>query len=254
MLAGCGPLPSCVHHGNCWPRGNCWRECPAPTVAPLPACPLSKNIRPKYRVRERQGTARQGRARQGRARQGTAGYGMAHRYAEAIRVTVADGDHAARPTTFTWRGRRHVVEVIGSWHLCARWWDAGAASDRTYYHVLSATQGVYELAFDAASRVWVARLRVRFALPPVTSEAAQLSHVLHVSAALQYQRRSNTPARDYTTPQHATHMGHVWGGGDDKRDQERDDEPADTTTTASRGRGPKAGTEAARRGGPVARR
>lgn len=80
---------------------------------------------------------------------------MAHRYAEAVRVTLAQEDSTPRPTTFTWRGRRYFVDVIGTWHLCSHWWNAGKSSDRTYYRVLSSTQGVYELYFDAVSRVWV---------------------------------------------------------------------------------------------------
>lgn len=76
---------------------------------------------------------------------------MARRYGQPVAVEVAGG----RPVAFTWRGRRRAVAVIGDWRLVARWWDAGRATDRTYYRVQTRDWQVFELYHDAATGVWV---------------------------------------------------------------------------------------------------
>lgn len=91
---------------------------------------------------------------------------MARRYGDPVRVTLAqagqvgqatqagDGLGERRPTSFTWRGRRYWVSVLGTWRLRTQWWREQPA-DRTYYRVVTADHQVFELYHDAASSVWV---------------------------------------------------------------------------------------------------
>ena len=89
---------------------------------------------------------------------------MARRYGEPVRVTLAQAGHAAqqhggergetRPTSFTWRGRRYWVSVLGTWRLRAHWWREQPA-ERTYYRVVTADHQVFELYHEAVSGAWV---------------------------------------------------------------------------------------------------
>lgn len=78
---------------------------------------------------------------------------MAHRYGDPVSVTVARGELTS-PTSFTWRGRRYWVSVIGMWRLCSYWWNAEPAS-RTYYRVMTAECQVFELYRTDVTGVWV---------------------------------------------------------------------------------------------------
>ena len=92
---------------------------------------------------------------------------MTRRYGEPVQVTLcadagkgdvddgSDDTHQQQPTSFTWRGRRYWVEVIGRWHLADRWWDATRHSDRRYYRVATADHQVFELYHDTVSGAWV---------------------------------------------------------------------------------------------------
>lgn len=90
---------------------------------------------------------------------------MSRRYGDPVQVTVAQVTHSAkrahesrgeqRPTSFTWRGQRYWVEVIGTWHLCDRWWEVQRHSDRYYYRVVTADHQVFELYHDIVSGIWV---------------------------------------------------------------------------------------------------
>lgn len=77
---------------------------------------------------------------------------MAHRYGDPVSVTVACEEMG--PTSFTWRGRRYWVSVIGMWRLCSYWWNQEPAS-RTYYRVMTADCQVFELYRTHATGVWV---------------------------------------------------------------------------------------------------
>jgi Family of unknown function (DUF6504) len=88
---------------------------------------------------------------------------MAHRYRLPIRVRRGpDG----APHRFTWRGEQYrVQEVLGTWHLCDRWWQSPVAaalgteaqgpSDRHYYRLLVPEQQVFEVYYDTVSHTWV---------------------------------------------------------------------------------------------------
>lgn len=97
---------------------------------------------------------------------------MTRRYGETVQVTLAASADAGerdahyhheheqhqqqqQPTSFTWRGRRYWVTVIGRWHLADRWWDATRHSDRRYYRVATADHQVFELYHDTVSGAWV---------------------------------------------------------------------------------------------------
>ena len=81
---------------------------------------------------------------------------MAHRYGEPVQVTLTQPDQL--PSSFTWRGWRYWVEVIGMWHLghlTDRWWDPARHADRHYYRVMTADHQVFELYHDTVSGVWI---------------------------------------------------------------------------------------------------
>lgn len=89
---------------------------------------------------------------------------MSRRYGNPVQVTVRRAGQAGRghdagtgpvPTSFTWRGRRYWVEVIGTWHLQDRWWDTQRHSDRHYFRVVTADHQVFEFYHDTASDIWV---------------------------------------------------------------------------------------------------
>jgi hypothetical protein len=82
---------------------------------------------------------------------------MAHRFGQPVQVTLA----ASLPVSFLWRGAHYpIAEVLATWHLRDRWWEAPAApgrrpSDRRYYRVRCAGEQIFELYHDAVSDHWV---------------------------------------------------------------------------------------------------
>jgi hypothetical protein len=64
---------------------------------------------------------------------------------------------AGEPVRFTWRGRVYAGEVIGRWHLSARWWDLSERqADRLYYRLLTADHQMFELYRESTSAgLWV---------------------------------------------------------------------------------------------------
>ncbi len=82
----------------------------------------------------------------------TGGEQMSHRYRQSIMVRCADGI----PAAFTWHeGEREVVEVLGTWRLRDRWWDAQTASDRTYYRLRCVDGLLCEIYVDAVTGRWM---------------------------------------------------------------------------------------------------
>lgn len=94
---------------------------------------------------------------------------MTRRYGHAISITHS-GSHL---TGFQWNGVAYrVVEVLATWHLRARWWEAGelseaaeggtvsaraqsVASDRLYYRLRCASGLICEVYHDVVSDAWV---------------------------------------------------------------------------------------------------
>jgi hypothetical protein len=79
---------------------------------------------------------------------------MSRRYQEPIAVTLAPCWLGEGPVAFTWRGRQYRVEVLATWHLCDRWWDAERSADRVYWRVMTKQLGAYELYQENGAR-WV---------------------------------------------------------------------------------------------------
>lgn len=82
---------------------------------------------------------------------------MGRRYGHPIAVTVGDGHPHSHPlpTAFSWRGRRYLVRVIGTWRLRAKWWEPTQATDRLYYRVTTANHQVFDLYHDVLADTWV---------------------------------------------------------------------------------------------------
>ena len=86
---------------------------------------------------------------------------MSRHYGLPVRVKrdAATG----RPRSFVWRGVTwRVREVLSTWHLMARWWEAtnpdhprGGTTDRLCYRVLCQEFAIFEIYFDRAQNTWV---------------------------------------------------------------------------------------------------
>lgn len=64
---------------------------------------------------------------------------------------ILNSRHA--PVAFEWQGRmRRVKEVQECWRFTGAWWDG--ESERTYFRVLAAGGGIYELCFDHGRSIW----------------------------------------------------------------------------------------------------
>ena len=68
--------------------------------------------------------------------------------------------------TFIWHSQQYrVKEVLGTWHLCNRWWKTSSASsvargdlqpsDRFYYRVECTSGLLCDIYFDTVSRKWI---------------------------------------------------------------------------------------------------
>lgn len=108
---------------------------------------------------------------------------MAKRYNESIEVTP-DGGNEGAPLSFSWRGRRYVVDQqLASWREAGEWWNvhragngsgppAGDERARSYYRILARPSGalstgevdsegflcsggaVYDIYFDQMRAEW----------------------------------------------------------------------------------------------------
>jgi hypothetical protein len=90
---------------------------------------------------------------------------MAHHW--GMPILVERDPQSAAPRAFTWRGVRYDgLQVLATWHVVDRWWEASNpyarrhATDRVYYRVLCelrafASLAVFELYFDRAANTWV---------------------------------------------------------------------------------------------------
>jgi hypothetical protein len=79
---------------------------------------------------------------------------MSRRYQEPITVTLGTSWLGEGPVAFTWRGRTHSVEVLATWRLRDRWWDRERQANRTYWRVMTAALGVYEVYCENGA-AWV---------------------------------------------------------------------------------------------------
>lgn len=91
---------------------------------------------------------------------------MAHHW--GLPICVERNPATGAPRAFTWRGVRYApLEVLATWHLVDRWWEASNpyadgrhATDRMYYRVLCelgeyGSLAIFEMYFDRAANVWV---------------------------------------------------------------------------------------------------
>lgn len=86
---------------------------------------------------------------------------MTRRYGHAISVTAT----GSRLMGFQWNGMSYcVVEVLATWHLRDRWWEAqqeadadpaALASDRHYHRVRCASGLICDVYHDMVSNAWV---------------------------------------------------------------------------------------------------
>lgn len=70
-------------------------------------------------------------------------------------VTVLWDPEARQPLSFTREGRTYRIDaVVQVWSAERAWWDPRHHVSRRFYRVV-ARGGVYDLAFDRASRTWM---------------------------------------------------------------------------------------------------
>ncbi|NLJ85639.1 MAG: hypothetical protein GX322_04305 [Firmicutes bacterium] len=72
---------------------------------------------------------------------------MARRVKAPVQVTC----QGEQPIAFLWQGQLYkIVNIIESWKECGEWWEK--APEITVYQVLTATQGLYELHYQATGQ------------------------------------------------------------------------------------------------------